>query len=44
VVQRVPVKIVLFPGQPYLDRLRPGLSAEVTVHAGRGENRSAGTE
>lgn len=44
VVQRVPVKIVLFPGQPYLDRLRPGLSAEVTVHAGGGENRSAGGE
>src|SRR6201985_1761514 len=38
VVQRVPVKVVFFPGQPYLDRLRPGLSAEVTVHAGRGEN------
>jgi membrane fusion protein (multidrug efflux system) len=32
VVQRVPVKIVLLPGQSDLDRLRPGLSAEVTVH------------
>lgn len=32
VVQRVPVKIVLFPGQPDLDRLRPGFSAEVTVN------------
>jgi membrane fusion protein (multidrug efflux system) len=32
VVQRVPVKIVLFTGQPDLDRLRPGFSAEVTVH------------
>ena len=32
VVQRVPVKIVLFAGQPDLDRLRPGFSAEVTVH------------
>jgi membrane fusion protein, multidrug efflux system len=34
VVQRVPVKIVFFPGQPYLDRLRPGFSAVVTVHTG----------
>jgi membrane fusion protein, multidrug efflux system len=32
VVQRVPIKIVLFPGQPYIERLRPGLSAVVTVH------------
>jgi membrane fusion protein (multidrug efflux system) len=32
VVQRVPVKIVLFPGQPDLDGLHPGFSAEVTVH------------
>jgi len=32
VVQRVPVKIVLYPGQPDLDRLRPGFSAVVTVH------------
>jgi membrane fusion protein (multidrug efflux system) len=32
VVQRVPVKIVLFPAQPYLERLRPGFSAVVTVH------------
>ena len=35
VVQRVPVKIVFFPGQPYLDRLRPGFSAVVTVHTGK---------
>jgi membrane fusion protein, multidrug efflux system len=34
VVQRIPVKIVLDPGQPYLDRLRPGYSAVVTVHTG----------
>ena len=40
VVQRVPVKIVLNPGQPYLDRLRAGLSAEVTVHTGRAASRS----
>ena len=32
VVQRIPVKIVFFPGQSYLDRLRPGFSAVVTVH------------
>jgi membrane fusion protein, multidrug efflux system len=32
IVQRVPVKIVLLPGQPDLDRLHPGFSAEVTVH------------
>ncbi|MFI4935270.1 MAG: HlyD family secretion protein [Caulobacterales bacterium] len=31
IVQRVPVRISLDPGQPGLDRLRPGLSAEVTV-------------
>jgi membrane fusion protein (multidrug efflux system) len=30
------VKIVFFPGQPYLDRLRPGFSAVVTVHTGKG--------
>jgi membrane fusion protein (multidrug efflux system) len=35
VVQRVPVKIVFLPGQPYLDRLRPGFSAVVTVHTGK---------
>ncbi len=42
VVQRVPIKIVLFPGQPYLDRLRPGFSAVVTVHTRRVEERSDG--
>ena len=31
IVQRVPVRITLDPGQPGLDRLRAGLSAEVTV-------------
>jgi membrane fusion protein (multidrug efflux system) len=40
VVQRVPVKIVFFPGQPYLDRLRPGFSAVVTVHTGNAGGRS----
>jgi membrane fusion protein, multidrug efflux system len=36
VVQRVPVKI-LFDGNPSGDILRPGLSAEVTVHTDRQE-------
>ncbi|MBB3388368.1 membrane fusion protein (multidrug efflux system) [Rhizobium sp. BK275] len=31
VVQRIPVKIVFDPGQPLLDRLKPGMSAVVTV-------------
>ncbi len=31
IVQRVPVRIRLTPGQPDLARLRPGLSAEVQV-------------
>lgn len=44
VVQRVPVKIVLFPGQPYLDRLRPGFSAVVIVHTGRAGVRSDGDQ
>jgi membrane fusion protein (multidrug efflux system) len=32
VVQRIPVKIVLNPGHPLQGRLRPGFSAEVTIH------------
>ncbi len=35
IVQRVPVRIVLDPGQPGLERLRTGLSAEVAVQLGR---------
>ncbi len=31
IVQRVPVKIALDPGDPWIVRLRPGLSAEATV-------------
>ncbi|OLE53883.1 MAG: hypothetical protein AUG74_20920 [Bacteroidetes bacterium 13_1_20CM_4_60_6] len=31
VVQRVPVRITLKPGQPEMDRLRPGMSAEPKV-------------
>ena len=42
VVQRVPVKIVLFPGQPYLERLRPGFSAIVIVHTGKSAAQSDG--
>lgn len=33
VVQRIPVKIVLDPGHPLEDRLRPGFSAIVKIHA-----------
>lgn len=44
VVQRVPVKIVLFPGQPYLERLRPGFSAVVIVHTGKAGTRSDGDQ
>jgi membrane fusion protein (multidrug efflux system) len=33
VVQRIPVKIVLDPEHPLQDRLRPGFSAIVTIHA-----------
>ena len=31
VVQRLPVRIALDPGQPNLDRLRPGMSVEPKV-------------
>jgi membrane fusion protein (multidrug efflux system) len=44
VVQRVPVKIVLLPGEPYLDQLRPGFSAVVTVHTGKAGGRSDGDQ
>jgi membrane fusion protein (multidrug efflux system) len=42
VVQRIPVKIVLQPGQPYLDRVRAGFSAVVIVHTDAGASRSDG--
>ena len=35
IVQRVPVRIRLDPGQPDVARLRPGLSAEVKVELAR---------
>ena len=45
VVQRMPVKIALEPGHPLVDRLRPGLSTEVTVHAsGKSVERTANAE
>jgi membrane fusion protein (multidrug efflux system) len=44
VVQRLPVKIVFFPNQPYLNRLRPGFSAIVTVHTGKTEGQSDGNQ
>ena len=34
IVQRIPVRISLDPGQPGLDRLRPGLSSTATVRLG----------
>jgi membrane fusion protein (multidrug efflux system) len=44
VVQRVPVKIVFFPGQANLERLRPGFSAVVIVHTGKAGARSDGDQ
>jgi len=45
VVQRIPVKILLHPGQTDLDRLRAGMSVEVTVRTGEemGEGGKGGT-
>ncbi len=37
VVQRVPIKIHLDPGQPLAEHLRAGFSATITVHSGTGE-------
>ncbi|HEX2591058.1 MAG TPA: HlyD family secretion protein, partial [Rhizomicrobium sp.] len=34
IVQRVPVRVHLDPGQPGMERLRPGLSANVKVRLG----------
>jgi membrane fusion protein (multidrug efflux system) len=44
VVQRVPVKIVLSPGQPDLDQLRPGFSAVVIVHTRKARGRTDGDQ
>jgi membrane fusion protein (multidrug efflux system) len=35
VVQRIPVKIVLQPGQPAIEQLRVGMSVEATIHTDR---------
>jgi membrane fusion protein (multidrug efflux system) len=43
VVQRIPVKIVLDPDHPLKDRLRPGFSAVVTVHASGKRNTKEGS-
>lgn len=37
VIQRLPVRIKLDEGQPLLERLSPGMSAEVTVDTGRAD-------
>ena len=42
IVQRVPVKILLRPGQTELDQLRPGLSVIATIRATRRLKRPAG--
>jgi membrane fusion protein, multidrug efflux system len=44
VVQRIPVKIVLRPGQPALQRLRVGMSVEATIHTAgsRGDDNGGG--
>ena len=34
IVQRLPVKIVVTPGQPLAKLLRVGLSVETTIHTG----------
>ncbi len=44
VVQRIPVKIVLDPGHPLQDKLRPGFSAVVTIHASGKHTASGGSQ
>ena len=44
VVQRIPVKIVLDPGHPLQDTLRPGFSAVVTIHASGKNAKTEGTQ
>ncbi|MFT4113009.1 HlyD family secretion protein [Silvibacterium sp.] len=41
VVQRIPVKVVFDADQPLIARLRPGMSAIVTVHPGTGSEESS---
>jgi membrane fusion protein, multidrug efflux system len=44
VVQRIPVKIVLDPGHPLQDRLRPGFSAVVTIHSSGKSGKAEGSQ
>jgi membrane fusion protein, multidrug efflux system len=44
VVQRIPVKIELDPGHPLQDRLRPGFSAVVTIHASGKNAKTEGSQ
>jgi membrane fusion protein (multidrug efflux system) len=44
VVQRIPVKIVLDPGHPLEDRLRPGYSAVVTIHSSARSGKTEGSQ
>ncbi|MNW67619.1 putative multidrug resistance protein EmrK [compost metagenome] len=37
VVQRIPVKIMLEPGQPLAERLRVGMSVEASIDTGSSE-------
>jgi membrane fusion protein, multidrug efflux system len=44
VVQRIPVKIVLDPGHPLENVLRPGFSAVVTIHASGKHGKAEGSQ
>ena len=44
VVQRIPVKIVLDPGHPLQNELRPGFSAIVTIHASGSHGSKEGSQ
>ncbi|QNI33557.1 HlyD family secretion protein [Alloacidobacterium dinghuense] len=44
VVQRIPVKIVLDPGHPLHNQLRPGFSAVVTIHASGKKEKTEGSQ
>jgi membrane fusion protein (multidrug efflux system) len=44
IVQRIPVKIALDPGHPLQDKLRPGFSAVVTIHASGKNNKTEGSQ
>ena len=44
VVQRIPVKIALDPGHPLQDKLRPGFSVVVTIHASGKSAKAEGSQ